>query len=297
MYKTFDPSKIPHADLHRLMLGAIAPRPIAFASTVDSEGRPNLSPFSFFNAFGYNPSTLIFSPARRGRDNTTKDTFENIKQVPEVVINAVTYSMVEQVSLASTEFPKGVNEFEKAGFTPLASEKIRPFRVKESPVQWECIVRQVIETGSGGGAANLIICEALLVHINEEILTTDNQIDTQNIDLVGRLGGNYYVRAHGNALFSVDKPLQKPAIGYDALPDHLRNSPLLTGNELGRLGSSETIPTREEIELAAQIPGAKEIIGNQILTMDAKLEMLHNLIRSQLALGFKKEALALGYLL
>jgi flavin reductase (DIM6/NTAB) family NADH-FMN oxidoreductase RutF len=297
MYKTFDPSKIPHADLHRLMLGAVAPRPIAFASTVDSEGRPNLSPFSFFNAFGVNPSTLIFSPSRRGRDNTTKDTFENLKLVPEVVINAVTYSMVEQVSLASTEFPKGVNEFEKAGFTPVASEKIRPFRVGESPVQWECKVRQIIETGSGGGAANLIICEVLLVHINEEILTADNQIDTQNIDLVGRLGGDFYVRAHGNALFKVEKPLQKPAIGFDALPDHLRNSPLLTGNELGRLGSSETIPTREEIEHAAQISGAKEIIENQILTMDAKLEMLHYLIRSQLALGLKKEALALGYLL
>jgi len=297
MHKTFDPSIISHAELHKLMLGAIAPRPIAFASTIDAEGRPNLSPFSFFNAFGVNPSTIIFSPSRRGRDNTTKDTFDNLKQVPEVVINAVTYSMVEQVSLASTEFPKGVNEFEKAGFTAISSEKIRPFRVAESPVQWECKVRQVIETGSGGGAANLVICEVLLVHINEEILKTDGLIDTQRIDLVGRMGGDFYVRANGNALFEVEKPLSKPAIGIDALPVHLKNSPLLSGNELGKLGSSEAVPTREEIEQAAQIPGAKEIIENQILTMDAKLEMLHKLIRRQLALGLKKEALSMGYLL
>lgn len=297
MFKTFDPSVITHTDLHRLLLGAIAPRPIAFASTIDAEGRPNLSPFSFFNAFGVNPSTIIFSPSRRGRDSSTKDTFNNIMEIPEVVINAVTYSMVEQVSLASTEFPKGINEFEKSGFTPVASEKVRPFRVMESPVQWECKVRQVIETGKGGGAANLVICEVLLVHVNKEILTPEGLIDTRLIDLVGRMGGDFYVRANGNALFEVEKPLSKPAIGIDALPVHLKNSSFLSGNELGKLGSSEAVPTREEIEQAAQIPGAKEIIENQILTMDAKLEMLHMLIRRQLALGLKKEALAMGYLL
>ncbi|MHC1774977.1 MAG: flavin reductase family protein [Lentimicrobium sp.] len=297
MYKTIHPSEIQHSALHKLMLGAIAPRPIAFASTIDAEGRPNLSPFSFFNAFGVNPSTIIFSPSRRGRDNTTKDTFENIKQVPEVVINAVTYNMVEQVSLASTEFPKGVNEFEKSGFTAIASELIRPPRVAESPVQWECKVRQVIETGSGGGAANLVICEVLLVHISEEVLNAEGLIDSRRIDLVGRMGGDYYVRANGNSLFEVEKPLTKPAIGIDALPVHLKNSPVLSGNELGKLGSSETIPSREEIEQASKIPGVKEILDNQILTMEAKLEMLHKLIRRQLALGFKKEALAMGYLL
>ncbi|MBK6963241.1 MAG: flavin reductase family protein [Bacteroidales bacterium] len=297
MYKTFNPAEIQHSVLHKLMLGAIAPRPIAFASTIDSEGRPNLSPFSFFNAFGVNPSTIIFSPSRRGRDNTTKDTFENIKQVPEVVINAVTYSMVEQVSLASTEFPKGVNEFEKSGFTAIASEMVRPPRVAESPVQWECRVRQVIETGSGGGAANLVICEVLLVHISEDVLNAEGLIDSRRIDLVGRMGGDFYVRANGSSLFEVEKPLTKPAIGIDALPVHLKNSPVLSGNELGKLGSSETIPSREEIEEAAHIPGVKEIIDNQILTLEAKLEMLHKLIRRQLALGLKKEALAMGYLL
>lgn len=297
MYKTINPTEIPHSTLHKLMLGAIAPRPIAFASTIDAEGRPNLSPFSFFNAFGVNPSTIIFSPSRRGRDNTTKDTFDNIKQIPEVVINAVTYSMVEQVSLASTEFPKGVNEFEKSGFTPIASEKVRPFRVMESPVQWECKVRQVIETGTGGGAANLVICEVLLVHIKEEILTANGLIDSQRIDLVGRMGGDYYVRAHGNSLFEVEKPLSKPAIGIDALPVSLRNSPLLTGNELGKLGSAESIPTPAEILQVAEITEIKRILGNQILTLEAKLEKLHNLIRIALAEGRKREALAIGYLI
>ncbi|HPG33317.1 MAG: flavin reductase family protein [Lentimicrobiaceae bacterium] len=297
MYKSFDPTKIPHSALHKLMLGAIAPRPIAFASTIDKEGRPNLSPFSFFNAFGVNPSTIIFSPSRRGRDNTTKDTFENLKEVPEVVINAVTFSMVEQVSLASTEFAKGVNEFEKAGFTALPSEKVKPFRVKESPVQWECRVRNIIETGQGGGAANLVICEVLLVHVNENFLTVDGQINTPAIDLIGRMGGDYYVRAHGNALFEVEKPLQKPAIGIDALPYNLRFSPVLTGNELGRLGSVEFPPTDHELKMAAQRNDVSIILDHPVLTEDAKLEKLHETIRKVLIEGHKREALSIGYLL
>lgn len=297
MYKTLNPANIPHAELHKLMLGAIAPRPIAFASTIDAEGRPNLSPFSFFNAFGVNPSTIIFSPSRRGRDNTTKDTFDNIRQVPEVVINAVTYSMVEQVSLASTEFPKGVNEFEKSGFTPLASEKVKPFRVMESPVQWECKVRQVIETGTGGGAANLVICEVLLVHVNKNVLSEEGLIDTRKIDLVGRMGGDYYVRAHGNSLFEVEKPLSKPAIGIDSLPFNLKNSPLLTGNELGRLGSVEQIPSEAELNEARLNDDIRSILENEIMTREAKMEKLHNLVRQKLAEGRKKEALVLGFLL
>lgn len=296
MFKTVDPSKTAQSELHKLMLGAIAPRPIAFASTIDAEGRPNLSPFSFFNAFGVNPSTIVFSPSRRGRDNTTKDTFDNIRQVPEVVINAVTYDMVEQVSLASTEFPKGVNEFDKSGFTAIASEKIRPFRVQESPVQWECQVRQIIETGSAGGAANLVICEVVLVHINEGILNSEGVIDTNLIDLVGRMGGDYYVRAHGSSLFTVEKPLTKPAIGIDSLPVHLRNSPVLTGNELGRLGSSLRPPSAEEIKTASLFPGIKEITENKVLTTEAKLERLHSVIRELLHQGRKEEALAIGFL-
>ena len=297
MYKTINPAETAPPELHRLMLGAIAPRPIAFASTVDAAGVPNLAPFSFFNAFGVNPATLVFSPSRRGRDNTTKDTFNNLKEVPEVVINAVTYSMVEQVSLASTEFPKGVNEFEKAGFTPLPSEKVKPFRVAESPVQWECRVRNIIETGKGGGAANLVICDVLLVHVNEGLLLPNGLINTRAIDLVGRMGGDFYVRAHGEALFEVEKPLTKPAIGIDSLPFTLRNSPLLTGNELGRLGSVEHAPTEEEISAAANLEEIKSIIENEILTFDARTEKLHRLVRQKLNEGKKREALIIGFLL
>ncbi len=296
MFKTINPSDIPHAMLHKLMLGAIAPRPIAFASTIDAKGRPNLAPFSFFNAFGVNPATIIFSPSRRGRDNTTKDTFNNIREIPEVVINAVTFSMVEQVSLASTEFPAGISEFEKAGFTPLASEVVRPFRVKESPVQWECKVRNVIETGNGGGAANLVICDVVRFHADERFLTSEGLINTRMIDLVGRMGGNYYVRANGQALFEVEKPLDKPALGIDGLPASLRHSPVLTGNELGKLGSVEAAPGPDELLQASADADVKAIMETEILTADARLEKLHLLIRRYLADGRKREALAAGYL-
>jgi len=247
MIKSIDPDSLPTANLHKLILGSVAPRPIAFASTIDNAGNPNLSPFSFFNAFGVNPTTLIFSPARRGRDNTNKHTFENIKEIPEVVINVVNFDMVQQMSLASCEFPKGVNEFEKAGFTALASVKIRPFRVKESPVQFECKVRQVIETGDRGGAANLVICEILMIHVHNGILDQNGIPDPNKIRLIGRHTGDYYVKAFGDSLFEVEKPAAKLGIGIDALPDKIRNSNILTGNNLGQLGNCETFPSREEI--------------------------------------------------
>ena len=244
---TINPYEFDQQKFHRLMLGSIAPRPIAFASTVDKDGNPNLSPFSFFNAFGVNPTTLIFSPSRRGRDNTTKDTFENLKQVPEVVINVVNYALVQQVSLASSEFPRGVNEFTKAGLTAIASETIKPFRVAESPVQFECKVRQIIETGDGPGAANLIICEVQRMHIKEEVLDENGEIDVQKIDLVARHGGNYYVRAHGEAIFNVPKPLSTPGIGIDALPEKIKHHQLLSGNDLGQLGNLSGFPDEEAL--------------------------------------------------
>lgn len=243
-----DPFQIPIPRLHQILLGTIAPRPIAFASTVDSQGRPNLSPFSFFNVFGVNPTTLVFSPSRRGRDNTVKHTYENLKEVPEVVINMVNFAMVEQVSLSSTEYPKGVNEFVKAGLTPVSSEKVKPFRVKESPVQFECSVRQIIETGDQGGAGNLIICEILLIHVQEDIFDESGSVDPDKIDLVARMGGDYYCRASGNAVFVVEKPLQKLGIGIDNLPETIRNSVYLSGNDLGRLGNIEVLPSPDEIE-------------------------------------------------
>jgi flavin reductase (DIM6/NTAB) family NADH-FMN oxidoreductase RutF len=205
-YLHFDPGETPVPQFHRLMLGAVAPRPIALASTIDKNGKPNLSPFSFFNVFGANPPILIFSPARRGKDNTTKHTYENVKEVPEVVINMVNYSMVQQVSDASADFPKGVNEFEMVGLTMEPSHLVKPFRVKESPAQFECKVLQVIETGLGNAAGNLVICEILRIHVSPAVLDDKGMIDPHKIDLVGRLGGEYYVRASGNALFELKKP-------------------------------------------------------------------------------------------
>jgi len=261
MIKSIDPNSLSTAYLHRLILGSVAPRPIAFASTVDKEGHPNLSPFSFFNAFGVNPTTLIFSPSRRGRDNTTKHTYQNIKEVPEVVINVVSYEMVQQASLASSDYPKGVNEFEKSGFTPLPSVTIRPFRVKESPVQFECKVRQIIETGEGGGAANLVICEISLIHVHSGILDENGIPDPNKIRLVGRHTGNYYVKAYGESLFIVEKPAGQPGMGIDRLPAHIRNSKILTGNNLGLLGNQENLPNDDEIARIKIVAEVKSLIG------------------------------------
>lgn len=239
---SIEPGSIAVPKLHGYLLGAVGPRPIALASTIDDQGRPNLAPFSFFNVFSANPPIMVFSPARRGRDNTTKHTYHNVKGIDEVVINVVSYSMVQQTSLASTEYAEGINEFEKAGFTPIASEKIAPFRVAESPVQFECKVREVIELGSEGGAGNLVISEVVKIHINESVLNEEGVIDQQKIDTVGRMGGNYYCRAHGSALFEVAKPLRNLGIGVDQIPSDIRNSKVLTGNDLGQLGNVEELP-------------------------------------------------------
>ncbi len=245
--KQIDPREIPVPELHAHLVGAVGPRPVAFASTIDAEGRPNLSPFSFFNVFGANPPLMIFSPARRGRDNTTKDTYHNVKAVPEVVINVVTYAMVHQASLASTEYPAGVNEFEKAGFTMEPSVKVKPFRVKESPVQFECVVKQVIETGTGGSAGNLVICEVVMIHVDEALLNDRGRIDQRKIDLVGRMGGHFYVRAHGDALFELPQPAKEIGVGVDALPRDVRESTILTGSDLGRLGAVLTLPDETRV--------------------------------------------------
>ncbi len=234
--------------IHACLLGAVGPRPIAFASTIDTNGVANLAPFSFFNVFSANPPIAVFSPARSGRTGTTKDTYNNIKNIPEVVINIVNYDMVHQMSLASSPYPSGVDEFIKAGFTKLAATKIRPFRVAESPVQLECKVKEVIELGTGGGGGNMVICEVLMIHIREEVLDENKQIDQTKIDLVARMGGNWYCRAHGNALFEIEKPITTIGIGVDAIPEHIRNSKILTGNDLGQLGSVEQLPVSNQLK-------------------------------------------------
>ena len=243
---SIDPKEIPTAKLHGYLLGAIAPRPIAFASTIDAEGNPNLSPFSFFNVFGANPPILIFSPARRVRDNTTKHTLENALATKEVVINVVNYNIVQQMSLSSTEYPEGVNEFTKAGFTMLKSDKIKPFRVAESPVQFECKVNDVIFTGDEGGAGNLIVCEVVKVHIADEVLDEKGSIDQHKIDLVARAGGSYYTRAR-DGFFEIPKPISTLGIGVDKIPSEIRNSTILTGNNIGMLGNVEHLPNAETV--------------------------------------------------
>ena len=244
---TLDPRKLEIPVLHRYLLGAVGPRPIAFASTIDADGNPNLAPFSFFNVFSANPPIMIFSPARSGRTNTTKDTYENVKQVPECVINVVNFEIVEQMSLSSSPYDKNINEFIKSGLTPLSSDIVRPFRVKESPVQFECKVNEVIELGDKGGAGNLIICEVLKIHIDESVLDDNQQIDQQKIDLVARMGGNWYCRATTDAMFEVVKPMTSIGIGYDQLPEDIKSSELLTANELGKLAGIEELPNETDV--------------------------------------------------
>ena len=244
---SIEPKDVSVGKLHQYLLGAVGPRPIAFASTIDENGKPNLSPFSFFNVFGANPPVLIFSPARRGRDNTTKHTFENAKKVDEVVINIVNYDIVQQMSLSSTEYAEGVNEFDKAGLTMLKSDLVKPFRVAESPVQFECKVKEIIETGTEGGAGNLVICHVVKMHIKEEILDEEGHIDQYKIDQVARMGGNWYTRARAG-MFEVPKPLSSLGIGVDAMPEEIRTSEILTGNDLGKLGNVESLPENGEIE-------------------------------------------------
>jgi flavin reductase (DIM6/NTAB) family NADH-FMN oxidoreductase RutF len=243
---SIDPKDLSVRDLQNYLQNAIAPRPICFASTISKNGEPNLSPFSFFNIFSSNPPILVFSPAYSGRTGAPKDTLLNVLEVPECVINVVTYNMVHQTSLASSPFPRGVNEFTKSGFTPLASELIKPFRVKESPVQIECKVNEVKELGKSGGGGNLVICEVLRMHINESVLNEDKKIDTRKIDLVARMGDNWYCRAAGSALFEVQKPITTIGVGYDSLPEAVKQSTVLTGNNLGLLGSIEHLPSNEE---------------------------------------------------
>ncbi len=241
------PSATDIPKLHGYLLGSIGPRPIAFVSTVDEEGRPNLSPFSFFNVFSANPPILIFSPARRVRDNTTKHTLDNVIKLKEAVINVVNYDMVQQMSLSSTEFKKGENEFIKAGLTMLESDLVKPFRVGESPVQFECKVTKVEPLGKEGGAGNLVFCEVVKIHLDPLILDENGSIDQLKIDQVARMGGNWYSRAN-KGLFEVPKPLSSIGIGVDRIPDEIRLSKILTGNDLGMLGNVERLPSKDEVD-------------------------------------------------
>lgn len=245
---SIEPKELTPLKLQAYLQGAVGPRPIAFASTIGRNGIPNLSPFSFFNVFSSNPPILIFSPARRVRDNSIKHTLINATDTKQVVINVVNYDMVQQTSLSSTEYAEGVDEFIKSGFTPVPSHLVKPYRVAESPVQFECKVNDIISLGSEGGAGNLIICEVLKIHIHEAVLASDGTIDQYKIDLVSRMGGNWYSRAN-KGLFEVQKPINSIGIGVDQIPQFIRESPVFNGNDLGKLGNIEALPGKEEIDI------------------------------------------------
>ena len=282
--KTIDPNDITQQELHAYLLSAIAPRPICFASTVDKNGNVNLSPFSYFNVFSSNPPMMIFSPARSGKNNSLKHTHENIKEVPEVVINIVNYDMVEQMSLASSSYDKDVNEFIKSGLTPIPSKKIKPPRVKDSPVSFECTVSKIIELGDGPGSGNLILAKVELIHVNTKYLNNKGSLDTTVLDLVGRMGENWYIRATKESLFEITKPIKSKGIGVDNLPKSVKESTVLTGNNLGRLGNAEQLPNDSEI---------KKILKDEkhISTLD--LNSNHTFAKKELEKGNIEKALAL----
>ena len=264
---TIDPKTEKTSLVHKYILGAVAPRPIAFASTIDNDGNLNLSPFSFFNAFSANPPILAFSPARRVRGNTIKHTLENVLENKEVVISIVTAEMAHPVSLSSSDFPKGINEFKKAGFTPVKSEKIKPFCVKESPVNFECKVNQVISLGDEGGAGNLVICEILKIHINEGVLDSEKNIDPLKLNALSRLGGNWYGKATKDSLFQLAKPIGIIGMGFDDLPEEIRNSSVLSGSDLAILASEENIPTKKEFTLREEKNTTeKHILAKELLS-------------------------------
>jgi flavin reductase (DIM6/NTAB) family NADH-FMN oxidoreductase RutF len=281
MIKTLDPTTIPQPELYTILSTAVAPRPICFASTVDAEGNVNLSPYSFFNVFSSNPPVMVFSPTRSGRDNSLKHTHQNVVEVPQVVINVVNHKMAEQMSLSSTAYDKGVNEFVKAGFTEVPSVKVKPPRVGEAPVSFECTVLEVVEIAQTPGAGNLIIAQVDMIHINDEYLT-DDVLDTEKLDLVGRMGGNWYIRAIKESLFEIPKPIRSQGIGVDALPKGIRESEVLTGNNLGRLGNLESIPSPADI---------KKIIEKEGVQSTSKTE-LHTLAKQLLEKGDTEKAIA-----
>ncbi|MFS4457412.1 flavin reductase family protein [Maribacter sp. 2304DJ31-5] len=292
MIRTIDPNAISQPDLHGILLTAVAPRPICFASTIDARGNVNLSPFSYFNVFSSNPPVLIFSPARSGRDNTLKHSHENVKEVPQVVINIVNHPMVEQMSLASTAYDKGVNEFVKSGFTQVKSEKVKPPRVGEAPVAFECSVTQVIELAETPGAGNLILAKVELIHINEDYLTNE-KLDTQKLDLIGRMGGSWYTRSSGDSLFEIPKPIRTKGIGVDALPAPIRDSEVLSGNNLGRLGNLEKFPTKAEIDEVHAMEEVTKLYKDFDGDKNERSRKVHQLAKSWLKANRTREALAL----
>lgn len=277
--KTIDPKTTSAKDMYQYLVSTVNPRPIAFVSTVDEEGRANLAPYSFFNCFSANPPILVFSTTRRIADNTDKDTLRNVEATGELVINAVSYNIARQMAVASIQFPKGTSEFDKSGLTPLPAELVQPFRVKESPVHFECRVEKIVPLGSEGGAGHLIICRVLRLHIAEHAFDDQGRISPHKIDLLGRLGRAFYVRASGEAVHRIYQPQQLPAIGYDQLPPSARRSTVLTGNNLGQLAGIRQAPDADAITALHQVRRIREILQSNANPCDA----LHRYAQIELA--------------
>ena len=280
-----DPQRFTPSEFYQYMIEAVVPRPIAFASTVDADGRVNLSPYSFFNAVSSNPPVLIFSPVNRTRDNTSKHTLDNVQAQAEVVINIVNYAVAEQMSLTSTEYDRGVDEFVKAGLTPLPSERVRPPRVAECPVAFECRVQQVIPLGTEGGAGHLVVCEILLAHVSEAVLDEEQRIDPHKLDAIGRMGGSLYCRANGDALFEIARPVREKGIGVDQLPQPIRESHVLTGSNLAQLANVAQVPDAADLQAYADEPRISRRWKLYSLTPESLPEKMHELARDFLRLG------------
>jgi flavin reductase (DIM6/NTAB) family NADH-FMN oxidoreductase RutF len=290
--KTINFEAVDNRTRYKYLTAAVAPRPICFASTVDREGRVNLSPFSYFNIFSSTPPVMVFSPSRSGREATHKDTYYNVKEVPEVVINIVNHRMVEQMSLTSAAWEKGVNEFAKGGFTEVKSDMVKPPRVRETPVAFECVVDDVIELGEEGGAGNLVIARAKVAHINEEYLGEDGFLDQVKLDLVARMGGNWYCHANKHSMFELERPGGNGVLGVDGLPEEIRNSKVLTGNDLGRLGNLESLPGDHEIRDASEKEEVKMIMKEFDGKDDGLRNAMHRLGKAFVEAGKVREALA-----
>lgn len=289
--RTIIPGEIPVKDMHQYLLGSVAPRPIAFVSTVDAEGRPNIAPYSFFNAFSSNPPVVVFSSNRRVIDNTTKDTLHNVRSTGECVINVVSYAIVRQMAVASVQFPTGISEFEKTGLTPIPAETIKAFRVAESPAHLECKVREVITLGEHGGAGHLVICDVVRLHIAEEVINENNRIDPHKMDLMGRMGRAYYVRASGPAIHTIVQSVLEIPVGYDHLPLSACESNILTGNDLGRLAGASELPSPSVLDELRKDPNVIDA-----MRQDQPIHAMHNLVRDLLQADRVADALAMALL-
>ncbi len=290
---SFNMPDISARDRHALLLSLVGPRPIAFAATISAAGAVNLSPFSFFNMFSTNPPVAIFSPSRRGRDGTLKDTHLNLLEVPEVTLNMVSYAMVQQMSLSSGDYPRGIDEFEKAGFAAAPSVLVRPPRVAEAPACLECRVSQIMELGGEGASGNLVFCEVLMAHIQPWFVDANGHVEAAALDLIGRMGGEWYCRAGGSALFQVPKPGRVPGIGVDQLPSSIRYSGILTGNDLGVLGGATALPGSDQIDRIRATPEWQTLETES--DHDTRRNAAHEQIQALLQRGLRDQALAFAF--